>query len=211
MSLFYAIQDLDWADSRFRFQTDVTVECTDLAFTPWGMEEGLELGELCQTVYKDLTGIYTGRPYYKYAEDHIFTVNLKDFVWGTYDTKKLIDPSQGRKQYVFDKEEVVIHNGVEGTYVETKPNLDDIKTRTQSVLNQMATRGYKQIYAKDLWSILKDMGVDYNHRVLGTEINLLGLERKQYKVKGVLKDMYLFPNHPDHSMNRQPEKEAVPA
>lgn len=204
MSVFYTIQDFAWADSRFSFQTDVVVECSDLAFTPWGMEEGLEQGELAQCIYKDMTGIYTGRPYSKYFESHTFTVPLKESVWGTYNTKNMVDPNQGRKQYTFEKEQVVIKQGPEGTYIETKQNPDDAKMRFQSLLNQMSAGGYDEIGFNDLWTQCKDMGIEADNKQLGMIAKQFGLERKDSRRKGLY---YVFPTHPEHSANRQAERE----
>lgn len=204
MSLFYSVQDIDWADGRFRFQTDVEIECTDLAFSPWGMEEGLGIGELAQCIYKDLTGIYTGRPYYKYPEAHVFTVPIKDMAWGTFDTRKMVDPSQGRKAYTFEKEQIVIKQGPEGTYVETKQNAGDVKMRLQSILNQMTAGGYQEVTTRDLWGMCSNMGIDYDHRSLGILVKSFGLEKKVSRIKG---EYYVFPTHPKHSLQMAVERE----
>lgn len=204
MSVFYTIQDFAWADGRFSFQTDVIVECSDLAFTPWGMEEGLEQGELVQCVYKDMTGIYTGRPYNKYFETYTFVVPLKEYVWGTYNTKNMVDPNQGRKQYTIEKEQVVIKQGPEGTYVETKQNKDDVKYRFQSLLNQMAAAGYNEIGSQDLWLVCKDLGIEADTRQLGMIAKSFGLERRDTRKKGMY---YVFPTHPEHSLSKQAERE----
>lgn len=204
MSLFYTIQDFGWADGRFSFQTDVVIECSDMSFTPWGMEEGLEQGELAQCVYKDLTGIYTGRPYNKYFETHTFVVPLKEAVWGAYNTKQMVDPNQGRKAYTFEKEQVVIKQGPEGAYIETKQNPGDIKIRMQSVLNQMVQGGYDEIGNTDLWNTCKDLGLDYEHRQLGMAVKEYGLEKRETRRKGIY---YVFPTHPEHSLQRQTEKQ----
>lgn len=203
MSMIYTIQEMNWGDSRFAYQTDVEVECQDCAFLPWGMEEGLEQGELAICTYKDLTGIYTGRPYYKYAEAHTFMVNLKETVWGSYDTKNRIDESVARTQYIFEKEEVVVKRSPEGTYMETRVNADDVLKRFGSLVNQMAGAGYDRIAPTELWNACSDLNINSDTRFLGRLCKQFNLERRQFREGGIVKEYYLFPTHPKHSMNRE--------
>ncbi len=204
MSMIYTIQEINWGDSRFAYQTDVEVECQDLAFTPWGMEQGLEFGELAKCTYKDLTGVYTGRPYYKYFESYIYIVPLKELVWGAYDTKNRVDDSSARKQYVFEKEQIVIKNGPEGQYMETVLSPADKRARFGSLLNQMATAGYQSITTKELWNACSDLNIDQNdHGRLGRLCKEFGLEKKATRKGGIYQEYYLFPTHPDHSSNKE--------
>jgi hypothetical protein len=210
MSVFYTIQDLEWADSRFRFQTDVVVECRDLAFTPWGMEEGLEEGTLAECTYKDMTGVYTGRPYYKYPEAHVFRAEVK-CLWGTYRTDRLIDPNEGRKQYVFDKDKVLIGHNAEGQYIRTVQDPADQTARLQSLLNDAATQGCDALPASEMWQMANNYGIELDPRMMGQQLKQFGLESHQGWQNGKRVYEYLFPTHPKHSANRQVEEEKVEA
>jgi hypothetical protein len=203
MSVFFTIQEYEWADSRFRFQTDVWCECRDLSFTPWGMEQGLMEGELAECTYKDMTGIYTGRPYYKYAESHVFWADTKR-LWGTYKTNFLIDPSIGRKQFILDKEKVYVGHNAEGQYIRTVQDPADQASRFQSLLNEAAQQGCDSIPASEMWERAANYGIDLDPRMIGKTLSQYGLESHQVWIRGKGREYeYLFPTHPKHSMNRQ--------
>jgi hypothetical protein len=59
-SIYYTVQNFQWVDQRWRFQTDILVMCRDLAFTPWGLEEEVERGVQFSYNFFDLTGMVTG-------------------------------------------------------------------------------------------------------------------------------------------------------
>jgi len=204
MSIFYTIQDFEWADGRFRFQTDVIVECRDLAFTPWGMEAGLEEGELAECTYKDMTGLYTGRPYYKYPEAHVFQADVKR-LWGTYRTDQLIDPNEGRKQFIFDKDKVMIGHNAQGNYIRTVQDPADQTARFQSLLNEVADQGLDSLPATEMWSRASNYGIELDPRMMGKTLAQFGLECRQTWRQGKHGYEYLFPTHPKHSINQQIE------
>ena len=45
LSIRYYLQDFNWMNNRGEFQTDTIVKCREAAFTPWGKDKDVELGD----------------------------------------------------------------------------------------------------------------------------------------------------------------------
>jgi hypothetical protein len=197
MTVLYTLQAFKFGDPYFSFQTDLVFECKDLSFTPWGREEGLEEGELIGVQIKDLTGVYTGRPFAAYPETHCFTVNIKP-IWGIFDTYLIVDPKEGRVQYQIEKEQVLIGHNAEGSYIKTVQSPEEKEARFQSIVNQLVANNADSVSSNELFGYAAEVGIDADNIRLGVLARKFGLLRKQDS-HGYY---YLLPNHPNYEEYR---------
>ena len=70
LSFCVSLQSLGWLNARLQWQADVIVRCRDLAFSQWGRERNLPLGNVAETIWIDKSGMLTGRSYEETHEEH---------------------------------------------------------------------------------------------------------------------------------------------
>ena len=85
LSLIASLQFVDELNMRLFKQADVIIKTRDMAWTPWGRERNLQMGEISNTTWIDKSGIMTG---YGYDEkEQVFPLQFfgKRY-WGNYET-----------------------------------------------------------------------------------------------------------------------------
>ncbi len=104
LSLGLSIQSLNWLNARGQFQVDAEISCRDAAYSPWGRINKLENGEVCNLIFKDHSGIYTG-----YTYDESGKLSFRDFrgrwLWNKYDTYYEFNPMDAKATYHIKKKE----------------------------------------------------------------------------------------------------------
>ncbi len=102
MSISGTIQNFQWLNSKFQFQTDIVCQCRDAAYTPWGRERSLKPGEVIFSSWMDKSGIMTGYSYQDRPKLFPQIWQTKRF-WGCYDTTYEFDPMETSTRYTLKR------------------------------------------------------------------------------------------------------------
>lgn len=199
LSFIGTAQDWFWVDPDWIFQTDVLVNCMDLAFTTYGKEENMPEGYESYIEMFDLSGAITGRRYKDSGQPYAaFNFNVRK-MWDPavnggqgplYDSYKMTGLEDMLTKVVLDKTEKHIGSGS----VEDR-NIADYLPRSQAlnfIQNALETKraeGQTSITNSQIRSILLDAGFQGDIRTIGRHIEKLGFK----KVKTASGDVYEIP------------------
>lgn len=190
MSISGTIQNFHWLNSKFQFQTDIVVKCRDAAFTPWGRERRLALGEVIFISSMDKSGIITGYSYEERQRLYPMTLQTKR-LWNTYDTTYEFDPLESSTRYTLKRpQKEIVLRGAEPTegnndggspvalirdknsYLFNRRVIDDIVTK--AVADYTAKNIYK-INKKTFFAYVDHLrGQPVDHKEVGHAMSRLG-------------------------------------
>jgi hypothetical protein len=192
-------QDWFWVDPSWIFQTDVLVNCMDLAFTPYGKEENMPEGYESYLEMFDLSGAITGRRYKETGQPYAaFNFNTRK-MWDPavnggqgplYDSYKMTGLEDMLTKVVLDKREKHI-----GSASVEDRNIADYVPRSQALnyiqgaLEAKRAEGQTSINNSEIRHILVDAGFQGDIRTIGRHIEKLGFK----KVKTATGDVYEIP------------------
>jgi len=111
-SLYYSTQRFKSVDGFIRDQTDLIVKCSDVAKTPYGIEENHTEGEIINLMALDISGYFTGRQYEDSGEAYFGMLYGKP-LGNCYSTDYVIDPWQALSKVRMKTPEII---------VDTRPN-----------------------------------------------------------------------------------------
>lgn len=133
-----------WLDPRIiSTLADIKIECHDLYFTAWGKDRQLQKGEVTSWQITDVSGKYTGRQWTDLGMIPFQNHNI----WGTFNTKYFIKPSDQRKQVIYQRRKLFIDaNG-------NQFDPEQIDEEKMNVVRKLA-RTCTEWAAPDLWRSL---------------------------------------------------------
>lgn len=202
ISVAATAQDWFWLDSDWIYQTDVLVNCMDLAMSGFGHEEKMEEGFVTYLEFFDISGVITG---YKYRDTG------RPFDAQYFNTRMMWDPSLNGGQgpmydsyafygldeiltkVVLDKKERHIGGGTGNKAVPTFENMDlrgylprsqALETITNAV-SRLKDQGVKAVPAETLRRILEDGGYKADVRDMGQKMKALGIHKEKTS-KGIV-------------------------
>ncbi len=170
LNLYYTVKQGDWVDRRLNYETDLQIECYDLAWSPWGGEHNLHHGEQIRCRMRDLSGSTTGTPYSKSQNVYRSNIFHGKRYWNCYDTKTVIDLEEGFTKVRLDLRERVISN---------KQSSGDVLNQLNDIASELVAKGETEISTAGFWNIAKSGGIDGSSQYLGRYLPQLGIERRQ--------------------------------
>jgi hypothetical protein len=182
LSLGLTIQDLDWLNSRLKFQVDAELSCRDASFTPWGKSIGLKKGEVTNITARDYTGKLTG---YMYKETgRVYTVDMRArWAWHHYDTFAEFDPMEGNARYTIERKEMRID--ADGHVIdmtaykkEKQLQLDTARGIILPIIVDLRNEGCDSIGKAEFRAKLYEKGINLPIQDLGRILSSLNVEKK---------------------------------
>ncbi len=171
LSLVLSIQSLEWLNARLQWQADVIIKCRDLAFTPWGKERNLGLGEVINTAFIDKSGILTGMSFEESGKVYYHQFMGKWF-HNTYSTIHEFDVAEHKTKINIIRPEKTID--LSGKPEQEKLNQESLNNTIAYFLynNQIEVNKY------DFWEKAREFGFQGDYRRYYEYLNVLGASRK---------------------------------
>lgn len=205
-------QDWFWLDDEWVFQTDILANCSDLAFTPWGHEEGLKEGWITYVELYDISGVATGyryrdtgRPYarFRFGTRAMWDRSING-QGPIFDSGKILGVEQMMSKIVLDREEV--HISKQGQYQDVptfegkdfsmyRGNIPGSKAQVfvQNAINALRGQGVDEISNKALGDILYQAGYQGPAGMIGKYVKrIAGIESYTGGPKGEKGTRYLL-------------------
>jgi hypothetical protein len=184
LSLILSIQSLEWLNARLQWQADIIIKCRDLAFTPWGKENHVGLGEVINTTWLDKSGIMTGSSFEERKELYQQQFLGKRY-FNAYKTTHEFDITANKTKYrVLTPQKVIDMTG------ETE-RAEKNKEALQNTIEYLIYNNTEWISSADLWLRAAEFGFDGEPRKYGQELSKMGVQRKattggiRYLLEGV--------------------------
>jgi hypothetical protein len=219
MSIGGTIQSFQWLNSKFQFQTDIIVKCREAAFTPWGRERHLGMGEVSLTSWQDKSGVMTGYPYDERPTNHERPWQGERW-WNCYDTTFEFDPMVTSTRYKMKRPTKTIIAGANGYEVvqpssSSDPNenpqtpdirdgkiISDRKERIDVLVAQAVddfrTRDEFIINTSEMFEHVNELvGQDVDKNVVGSALRKMGVRR--YGTGGIKYNLY--PDEEKHGVD----------
>lgn len=156
LNLYYTVKQGDWVDKRLNYETDIQIECFDLAWSKNGRKRHLVHGDRIMTVHRDLSGSSTGHAGYRVIARRVFHGRQW---WNTYDTKAVIDLEEGFTPVRLDLKQRVISN---------KPRHDDIADAIDQVGGHLLSKGVTRLPVSAFQQLFANVsGMDIGSQHLG--------------------------------------------
>jgi len=178
LSIAGTLQSFDWLNSRAAFQSDIIIKSREAAFTPWGRERGLNLGEVGFLTFQDKSGIMTGYPYEESGREYTQIFQGKRF-WNTYDTDYTFNPMETHTKYVIKRpvKRIDMTGGVlqQGSNGYQSPVKDRDVTLLSHLIDGLVTDGQTRIRTTEFWELARREGVQGSKLTLGQELTRLGI------------------------------------
>lgn len=160
LRVFYSVKQNAWIDKRLQYETDIRVDCTNLAKTPWGREKNIKGGRLIRLELFDLSGTITGHPLDKYSRP--YQVNIFKggrYFYDCFDSWATVDLDEIYAGVKLDMKQRIITN---------KPQEDDIQTALVELAGQFRESGELEVNCDRYRAALAQMhNIDVDSRVLG--------------------------------------------
>lgn len=187
-------QDWFWLDDEWVFQTDILVNCKDMAYTSYGHDENIEEGHTSFIECYNLSGVVraplyreTGKPYQRFHFNTRAMWDKKINRQGPiYDTYKVLGVKELMSRVVLHKEEVHIYAGDNNAEKPDFSNQDISQYLPGSrameyitgAVDRLRAEGVTKIPAARFRQILAEAGYDgnpqsvgrYMHRLPGIEV-----------------------------------------
>lgn len=166
LSIAYSVQNFMWVDNRWRFQTDILVQCMDLFHTPWGKEKGLSRGVEINMKFFDLSGVVTGIPARvsgrPYKEINLYARAL----WDKYDTYTLVGQEEAFRRYQIERTTISVgqrDDGCNGDSFEfdtvgVTPYVPE-RAIVDACIKRLKDEGHTVVSAVDMRSLLAQNGL----------------------------------------------------
>jgi len=160
LSVCSTIQDFEWLNARGLFQIDIQIGCREAAFTPWGREHHVKLGEITFLACRDFSGVATGYMYRETERVYDGEFHGKNF-WHCYDTNKQYDPVESSTRVVIERPEKKFRLDETG-YHAVDGEGDGQNHSELSILRQLRDSllgsGVRKIATDELWGKAYAMG-----------------------------------------------------
>jgi hypothetical protein len=172
LNVYYTVKSHSWMDRRLVFETDLRIECFDLALSTWGRKNGLTRGKVIKLIYYDLSGAVTG---YRYEDSkrpfNTKLFNVGDKYWDAYDTKRIVGLEEVFTGVKVDLQQRVISN---------KKAVDqDLLNALYQIASQVRENSADMTgKCSDYWDLVYRVGIDGDPRHLGKYMRLLGVDKK---------------------------------
>jgi len=174
LNVYYTVKAQGWLDRRLQFETDIEIQCQDMAKTRWGRQNHIIPGTLIHFKAFDKSGSVTGKVYD--AKDR-HSRPIKSWFWDggriywtAYDTKEIIGLEEMYTGVKLDLKQRVISNKAQ-VDESTKQSLYDIVSK----MREADTR----VDADTFWQAIAATGIEGDARQLGTYLRQLGVIRRQ--------------------------------
>lgn len=156
LNLYYTVKQGDWVDKRLNYETDIQIDCFDLAWSRKGRQNHLQHGDRIITIFRDLSGSSTGHAGYRAIARRVFHGRQW---WRTYDTKVVIDLEEAFTSVKLDLKQRVISN---------KPQAEDISEAIASFGDELISRGVSRMpIAAFQQAFASSTGMDIGSQHLG--------------------------------------------
>jgi len=175
LSLWGTLQFIDELNARLYKQSDIVIQCRDLAFTPWGREKRLRTGEVSTATFIDKSGIMTGYPF---AETHqVYPLQFfgKRY-WHSYETKHEFNVMDSARKYRMKKEV---------REISSVSQLEDDERNRQSIFTAMYYFMYEKpgvkIKSTDFHAKVLEFGCTWNANAWGKYLKSVGVTSTIYQ------------------------------
>lgn len=164
LNVVYTALDMGMVDYRLRLETDLVIECEDMAYKPWGKENDVEGGITILQRYYDLSGSTTGyrTDYFNKKKQYKAMLFHGRPYWECYDTREVISLEEAFTGVELDLQKRRISNR-ESFNDETAKVISD-------VLLELKSQGHDRVPNDVFWDMLRTHGIEGDHRQLGRYI-----------------------------------------
>lgn len=176
LSLIFSIQSLNWLNARLQWQSDLIVNCRDVAFTPWGRENNVNTGEVIRTTWIDKSGLRTGYAFDETGQQFVLMFYGKRY-WNCYQTHHEVDIIQMKTKYKLKMPEVTVD--MTGNAEDQQKDIDII----HDTIVYYAARVAKpdSIKSTDFWDRCEAAGMVRKRAEGGVYLRDLGITYRQSK------------------------------
>lgn len=141
-------------DNYLREETDVYIQCEDLRFSPWGIQNNVPGGTVALLKYYDISGAVTGKSCfngYSFHPDDYYQ-ELKFYgtlFWDCYDTKNIMSLEEAFTPVQLDLRKRKITNKDENEQ-------DGIKEKILEGIAMFRRKGQDAVPTQTFWQVFKD-------------------------------------------------------
>ncbi|MDD5486851.1 MAG: AAA family ATPase [Dehalococcoidales bacterium] len=169
LTFCFTTQNFQWLDSQLRWQTDGLCECHDQYYSYPGR---YEKGAMILQSWRDMSGVYTGRPFYETQREYRGFLAAKPF-WNCYNTWEEFDIAEASRQIVVKREKHVIDERKDAWLNNAgNKSLDD-------ALQELKSYGVNEMSSQEVQEYLTSNGFNLDARHVGRVMKQSGWSYKQ--------------------------------
>lgn len=171
LTFMFTCQNYQWLDSQLRWQTDALILCHDQHYSY--PQRYPEPGQMISQTWRDMSGIYTGRPYHETGKEYYQFFLAKPY-WGCYDSWQEFDVVDASRSVIQLTDKKVID------YRAKSQLLNDTGAKSISeVLEELRSHGLNQLTSSEAKEFLDSQGFNIDSRYIGRLMKRAGYTYKQ--------------------------------
>lgn len=171
IAMAYSVQDFDWVDKRFAFQTDVLIQSRDLFHSPWGREHRIKRGTWASYEFRDLSGYVTGTPWKEFPRPFGSMVLHAKQMWPYFKSFEIVGEYEAFRKPKLRTEEVMI--GID----DGKRDIHDLNN-IEAIVAELYNNGATEITNRE---IVRRLGHGAQPAKVGLCMSQLGYEGRMTK------------------------------
>jgi hypothetical protein len=173
LNVYYTVKKNGWMDRRLQDETDIRVECLDLAKTDWGRKNSVTPGMVIRLDFYDLSGYFSNRVYdpkYNYKPFTSILWNDAKRYWDSYDTRAIVGLEDMMTGVKVDMKQRLLSN---------KDSVnDDTRQAIHDLARSIGDSGDK-MPCDSFWEVVKGMNIPGGSRQLGQYLREIGVKHVQ--------------------------------